>query len=74
MSTKNAKLNIALDTETAVLLKALAKNEQKPAGTLAYELIREALDSREDLELSLLAEERENEKETIPYEDIVWDE
>lgn len=74
MSTKNAKLNIALDTETATLLKALAKNERKPAGMLAYELIREALDLREDSELSLLAEERGKETETVPYEEIVWDE
>ncbi len=63
MPTKNQRVNMTLDSQTAVMLNYLAKKD--PSGSVscvAKQLILEALELREDLYLSKLAESRENQK------------
>lgn len=63
MPTKNQRVNMTLDSQTAVILNYLAKKD--PSGSVscvAKQLILEALELREDLYLSKLAESRENQK------------
>lgn len=59
MSTKNPRYNVTLDPKTAHLLTTLAKQENQSIASLAKELILEALERREDLALSAIAEIRD---------------
>jgi len=62
MPTTNPRLNITFQPETVLLLARLAKSEQKSVARLTKELVLDALDRREDVALSLLAERREAEQ------------
>ena len=62
MPTSNPRLNITFQPETAALLSHLAKREQKSVASLTKELVLDALERREDVSLSLLAERREREQ------------
>ena len=61
MPTTNPRLNITFLPETAALLTRLAKQEKKSVASLTKELVLDALERREDVALSLLAEQRERE-------------
>ncbi len=61
MSTKKPRVNITLDMYTVIVLNELATKEQKSVASLAKELILEALDRREDMVLSNLADRRDSE-------------
>lgn len=63
MPTKNPRINITLKESTAGFLSSLAKHEHKSVSNLAKELILEALERREDIALSMLAEIRDTAKE-----------
>ena len=70
MPTANPRLNITFLPETAALLARLAKHEKKSVASLTKELVLDALERREDVALSLLAEQREHEqkgKKTIAH-------
>ncbi|MDD5587352.1 MAG: hypothetical protein PHY92_10450 [Alphaproteobacteria bacterium] len=74
MPTTHPRLNVSFLPETAALLTSLAKREGKTASGLARELILDALERREDIALSHLAEEREREhkgKKNISH-DAAW--
>ncbi len=58
MPTKNPRINITFEEATAALLTDLAKQEEKSVASLAKELILEALERREDMVLSAIAEVR----------------
>ena len=60
MPTLNPRLNITLLPETAALLTRLAKQEKKSVASLAKEMVMDALERREDISLSLLADRRES--------------
>jgi hypothetical protein len=71
MSTKNPRLNITFEDVTLNLLTQLTAHEHKSTASLARELIIEALDRREDMSLSTLAESREafNQAKYVSHKD-----
>ena len=70
MPTKNPRVNITFEEATAKLLTSLAKNNKKSLSSIAKELIMEALEAREDVALSNLADIRDQENiKTIKHED-----
>jgi hypothetical protein len=56
MPTKNPRINITFEADTAELLNKLAIQEHKSVSSLAKELILDALDRREDKALSALGD------------------
>lgn len=72
MPTHNPRLNVTFQPETAALLTRLARREKKSVASLTKELVLDALERREDISLSLLAERREKEqagKKTVSHAD-----
>jgi len=66
------RINITLESSIAVLLTQLASKEHKSISGLAKELILEAIELREDMLLSKIADELDVEDaKTIPH-DEVW--
>jgi hypothetical protein len=73
MVTKNPRVNVTLGEGLASLLAKLATQEQKSVSTLSRELILEALELREDMALSALAEARDIPNiKRIKHSDDVW--
>jgi hypothetical protein len=60
MPTKNPRINITFEESTAGLLSYLAQQEHKSVSGLAKELILDALERREDMFLSAIAEARDH--------------
>ena len=70
MSMKNPQINITFEENTVDLLSSLAKQEDKTVPNLVKELILEALDRREDMVLSAIAESRDTQHaKKIDHED-----
>lgn len=70
MPTQNPRINVTFEIATAKLLTHLARHEHKSVSSLAKELILEALERREDMVLSTLAEVRETKTvKRIKHED-----
>lgn len=70
MSIKNPRINVAFEEDTVNLLSSLAKQEHKTLSNLIKELIFEALDRREDMILSGIAESRDTQyAKTVDHED-----
>ena len=70
MPTANPRLNVTFLPETAALLEELAAREGKSVASLTKELVLDALERREDIALSLIADRREKEhkgKKTISH-------
>lgn len=63
MATKNPRINVTFEEETAGLLTTLATRERKSVAGLVRELTLEALDLREDYYLSKLADRLDAEAE-----------
>jgi hypothetical protein len=59
MPTKNPRINITFEEGVALLLAQMAAQNHKSVSSLAKELILEALERREDIDLSALAESRD---------------
>ena len=72
MSNKNPQINITFEEETTHLLNNLAKQEEKTLSTFVKELILEALDRREDMILSKIAEDRDTQHAKTVDHDDVW--
>lgn len=71
MPTKNPRINITFDKKTAAILATLSSQEHKSVASIAKELILDALERREDLALSALAEMRDNkDAEKVEHEDV----
>lgn len=60
MPTQNPRVNVTLESAIVCVLSRLARQEHKSVSGLTKELIIEALESREDLALSVLAEARDH--------------
>jgi hypothetical protein len=60
MPTKHPRINITFEEAIANLLSDLAHQEHKSVSGFAKELILEALERREDMSLSALAEIRDH--------------
>ncbi|MFO1258454.1 MAG: DUF6290 family protein [Gammaproteobacteria bacterium] len=56
MTTKNPRINVTFEASVAGLLAELANHEHKSVSSLVRELALEALELREDINLSKLAE------------------
>jgi uncharacterized protein (DUF1778 family) len=70
MPTNNPRINITLEPEIANLISSLAEQEHKSVSSFAKELLLEALDRREDMVLSSIAENRDKENQpTISHSD-----
>lgn len=59
MATKQKRINITCEKETIHLLTELAKKQDRSTAGFAKELILEALEKREDIALSKLAQIRD---------------
>lgn len=71
MPTKNPRINITFEESTAGLLSYLAQQEHKSVSGLAKELIMDALERREDMFLSAIAEARDRAgSKRVKHEDV----
>lgn len=62
MPTKHPRINITVEESIAGILSSLAEHEHKSISSLAKELLLEALERREDMGLSAIAEIRDTVK------------
>jgi len=60
MPTKNPRINIVLEEPLYKLIREMAEKDGLSMSNLSRDLIREALELREDYALATLAEERDN--------------
>lgn len=72
MPTKNPRINITLEESTANFLATLAEHEHISVSSLAKELLLEALERREDVALSTIAEIRDKAKVKRVKHDTAW--
>lgn len=59
MPTKNARVNVVMEKPLLTLVSGLAKREGTSMSMVVRDLVKEALELREDIELVRIAEERE---------------
>jgi hypothetical protein len=74
MPTKNPRINVSVEEPVYRALHSLAAREGVSMSSLAHDLIREALELREDAALSALAGEREEtlDREKALSHEEVW--
>lgn len=60
---KNPRINVTLDESIVDFLCIIAKEENKPVAGLVRDLVCEALERREDMHLSAIAEKRDTSQE-----------
>jgi hypothetical protein len=59
MPTKNARVNVVMEKPLYTVVSGLAKKEGLSMSMVVRDLVKEALELREDIELVRIAEERE---------------
>ena len=72
MPTKNPRVNVTFEESTVEFLTDLAKQEDKSVSSLVKELILEALERREDVALSAIAEIRDVQHTKKIKHDDAW--
>jgi len=72
MATKNPRINVTFEEGTAGLLSRLAHQEHKSLSSLVRELALEALEMREDLYLSKVADSLDTEGVKVYTHDEAW--
>ena len=72
MATKNPRINVTFEEATAGLLAEIAHQENKSVASIVKELALEALEMREDLYLSKLAETLDTPDTTTYDHDETW--
>ena len=74
MATLNPRINITVPNEIAVLLSETAKQNKKSISKVALELIEWAIEEREDMYFSRIADEtiRSNPR-FIPNSEDIWE-
>jgi hypothetical protein len=75
MPTKNPRVNIVVEPPLYLAMQELAVYEGVSMSTVARDLIREAIDLREDVALAALADTRVktfNRKEALTHKDV-WE-
>ena len=73
MPTKNARVNVVLEKPLYAAVDEIAKRQGLSKSMVARDLIREAIELREDLVLAAFAENREKTfdvKKAIAHEDV----
>jgi len=72
MPTKNPRINITVEESTIAMLTKLAQKENKSVASLTKELIFEAIERREDMALSAIAEHRDSLKSKKVKHEDAW--
>ncbi len=72
MTAKNPRLNITLDPAIVAILTSLAEQEHKSLSSLTRDLVVEALEKREDLNLSALADLRDTRVQKTVSHEQAW--
>lgn len=72
MTTKNPRINVTFEKETATLLAHLASVEHTSVSNIVRVLANEALEMREDLYLSKLAEKLDKPDAKLHKHSNVW--
>ncbi|MEI8295486.1 MAG: DUF6290 family protein [Alphaproteobacteria bacterium] len=72
MATKNPRINVTFEEATAGLLAHIAHEKHKSVASLVRELTLEALEMREDLYLSRIAEKLDKKGVKTYSHDEVW--
>lgn len=74
MPAKNPRINVLVEESIYRAIHALSAREGVSVSSLAHDLIREALDLREDAALSVLADERNTtiDRKTALSHEEVW--
>ena len=72
LTTKNPRINVTFEEATAGLLAHLAQQEHKSMASLVRELALEALEMREDLYLSNVAEKLDQKDVKIYDHNEAW--
>ncbi len=72
MPAKNLRLNITFDPAIVSILVTLAEQEHKSLSSLTRELLIEALEKREDLNLSALADIRDTRVQKTVSHEQAW--
>jgi len=72
MPTSNPRINITFEPALAALLGSLARQENKSVSALAKELVIEALERREDMVLSTIANLRDQAQPKLVSHDEAW--
>ena len=72
MPTHNPRINITFDERVVSILTSMAKHEHKSLAGLTKELVLEALERREDLILTTLAESRDKKNVKLIKHDDAW--
>ena len=73
MATVNPRINITVPNEIAVLLSKTAKQSKKSVSKIALELIEWAIEEREDMYFSKIADDVARSKpKFIPNSDDIW--
>lgn len=73
MPTKNARVNVVLEKPLYAAVDEIAKRQGLSRSMVVRDLVREAIELREDLALAALAERREKSfdpKKAITHEDV----
>lgn len=72
MPTSNPRINVTFEPALAALLASLARQENKSVSALAKELVIEALERREDMALSAIANLRDKAQQKLVSHDEAW--
>ncbi len=72
MQTKHPRINVTFEETIAGVLTQVAKHEEKSVARIVRELTLEALDMREDLYLSQVAEQLDQEGIKTYSHDEAW--
>lgn len=72
MTTKNPRINVTFEENIAGLLAELASHEHKSVSSLVRELALEALELREDMNLSKIAEILDHDHTKTYGHDDAW--
>lgn len=73
MPTKNPRINITFDETVVSLLAQLASQKNRSVSSIANELVLEALERREDIALSKIAEIRDRPKAKRYSHSSAWE-
>ncbi len=72
MATKNPRLNITFEPEAIQILVQLSKSTHQSLSSLVRELTLDALERREDMALSKIAEELDKNQNSYVSHDQAW--
>jgi hypothetical protein len=72
MAKRSAQLKISVDVATAEAIVYIAERESKSISTVAKELLREAVERREDMDLADLARQRDALSSGVVEHENAW--